>query len=50
MAYNLSNEFRFINIKNVFGDNRLDIFEKYGEEAAITDFSIFTMCNLFKVN
>ena len=40
MAYNLSNEFRFINRKKVFGDNRLDIFEKYGEEATITDFSI----------
>jgi len=40
MAYNLINEFRFINMKKVFGDNRLDIFEKYGEEAAITDFSI----------
>jgi len=40
MAYNLSNEFRFINKKKVFGDNRLDIFEKYGVEAAITDFSI----------
>ncbi|MGM9850151.1 MAG: ATP-binding protein [Bacilli bacterium] len=40
MAYNLINEFRLINKKNVFGDNRLDLFEKYGVEAAITDFSI----------
>ena len=40
MAYNLSNEFRFISKRKVFGDNRLDIFEKYGVEAAITDFSI----------
>ena len=30
MAYNLSNEFRFFNEEQVFGDNRLDIFGKYG--------------------
>ena len=40
MAYNLSNEFRFLEMGQVLGNNRLDIFEKYGVEAAITDFSI----------
>lgn len=50
MAYNLSNEFRFIDKSNVFGDNRLDIFEKYGVEAAITDFSILLGGIYFDVN
>ena len=43
MSYNLnrlSNEFRFLEMGQVLGNNRLDIFEKYGVEAAITDFSI----------
>ena len=38
MAYGF--DFRFLDEEQVFGDNKLDIFEKYGTKAAITDFSI----------
>ena len=34
------NDFTFLTEKQVFGDNRLEIFEKYGTKCAITDFSI----------
>ena len=33
-------DFSFLDKKQIFGENRLEIFEKYGTKAAITDFSI----------
>ena len=33
-------DFSFLDIEQIFGENRLKIFKKYGTEAAITDFSI----------
>ena len=33
-------DFSFLDKEQVFGENRLKIFKKYGTEAAITDFSI----------
>ena len=33
-------DFDFLKVEQVFGENRLKIFEKYGTKAAITDFSI----------
>jgi len=33
-------DFSFLDIEQIFGENRLKIFKKYGTKAAITDFSI----------
>ena len=40
MAYNLSNEFRFLEMGQVLGNGCLDIFKKNCRKAIITDFSI----------
>ena len=40
MSHNLSNEFSFLKKGQVFGEENLKIFQKYGTRAAITDFSI----------
>ena len=33
-------DFTFLTEEQVFGDNRLEIFDKYGTKASMTDFSI----------
>ena len=33
-------EFTFLDVDQIFGENQLDIFKKYGTRCAITDFSI----------